>query len=530
MTQNCGRSSPHRICFAGLKDRSSKARENERPRCTQKPPLSAATDDAEACCSQSSMAPHAAASTTTMRGTMKSTFSSSCCRERGRYHHQHNRGASKVVSRAQSDGGSSSSSPSLLAAVGRAVVPSLAAVALAVAPPASAAQLTTVRIAGSSNPNVFEAQKTLVQAWSIVRDTFVDRSAVGARWDGELADALQRTSAPSVDANGAYSEIGAMLKTLHDPYTRFVPADEFRNFRLKSEGEVDGVGLLIASEPRSGRVFVLSPIDGSPAARAGIMAGDEVVGIDGRPTRGLAGEEAAVRLRGRHGTAVTVKIARREPGLGALPLPLPPASPAPLQGQGLGSRWGGLLRARRAAFRPAEYRGSRPNVRLRQVRLVRDSIVLNPVKAELIQASLPTPPHPQPQPQHQGEGEGGVGGQGAGASARVPLSVASVAPASGSVGSNSVTSDSKIGYLKLEAFNEKSAGALVDAAQEMKRAGATRFILDLRDNPGGLLNTSLDIASLWLQVSARMLRSFLLRFFTQTPPPPPPPNTHSSCD
>ena len=49
---------------------------------------------------------------------------------------------------------------------------------------------------------------------------------------------------------------------------------------------IPGVGLLIASEPVSGRLLVLSPVDGSPAAKAGILPGDEVLQINGKPARG----------------------------------------------------------------------------------------------------------------------------------------------------------------------------------------------------------------------------------------------------
>ncbi len=51
---------------------------------------------------------------------------------------------------------------------------------------------------------------------------------------------------------------------------------EYANFRVSSDGEVQGVGLLIASDPSSGRLIVLAPISGGPADRAGMRPGDEV--------------------------------------------------------------------------------------------------------------------------------------------------------------------------------------------------------------------------------------------------------------
>lgn len=60
------------------------------------------------------------------------------------------------------------------------------------------------------------------------------------------------------------------------PLPSIFPPREYADFRVGSDGEVQGVGLLIASDPSSGRLVVLSPISGSPAERAGILPGDQV--------------------------------------------------------------------------------------------------------------------------------------------------------------------------------------------------------------------------------------------------------------
>jgi len=90
---------------------------------------------------------------------------------------------------------------------------------------------------------------------------------------------------------------------------------EYQSFKVDSKGEVQGVGLLIASDPSSGKIYVLAPLKGSPAERAGIMPGDEVVSINGRSTRGLNGKEAANSLRGKKNTTVAIKLARRTEGI-----------------------------------------------------------------------------------------------------------------------------------------------------------------------------------------------------------------------
>lgn len=61
--------------------------------------------------------------------------------------------------------------------------------------------------------------------------------------------------------------------------------------------------------------------------------------------------------------------------------------------------------------------------------------------------------------------------------------------------------DDDVGYLRLLTFNQKSASSLAEAIQELEDQGATSFVLDLRDNPGGLLNVSVDVASLFVPES-----------------------------
>ncbi len=70
------------------------------------------------------------------------------------------------------------------------------------------------------------------------------------------------------------------ISCLLDPTTR-----DYANFRVSSDGELQGVGLLIANEPVNNHLLVLAPIKGGPADRAGMMAGDEVRGSAGASCR-----------------------------------------------------------------------------------------------------------------------------------------------------------------------------------------------------------------------------------------------------
>ena len=75
----------------------------------------------------------------------------------------------------------------------------------------------------------------------------------------------------------AGKELDDMLQMLGDPYTRHIDASAYQSFRVSTDGEMQGVGLLIASQMSDGgNLVVLSPIKGGPADRAGILPGDEV--------------------------------------------------------------------------------------------------------------------------------------------------------------------------------------------------------------------------------------------------------------
>ncbi|KAI3472104.1 hypothetical protein Pfo_029430 [Paulownia fortunei] len=99
-----------------------------------------------------------------------------------------------------------------------------------------------------------------------------------------------------------------MLSTLGDPFTRIISPKEYQSFRIGSDGNLQGVGLFVNVEPKTGHLVVLSCIENSPAARAGIHEGDELMEINGERLDGVASEAAAQKLRGRVGTTVTVKV------------------------------------------------------------------------------------------------------------------------------------------------------------------------------------------------------------------------------
>lgn len=104
-----------------------------------------------------------------------------------------------------------------------------------------------------------------------------------------------------------YGAIQGMLETL-DPHTVFMPPDVFRELKLDTSGEFAGLGLELARDGE--KLVVVAPVEGAPAARAGVRAGDEIVRIDGVSTQGMPLAEALRRLRGSAGEKVTLGLLR----------------------------------------------------------------------------------------------------------------------------------------------------------------------------------------------------------------------------
>ena len=93
-----------------------------------------------------------------------------------------------------------------------------------------------------------------------------------------------------------------------DPHSNYLPPDNYGELRERTEGQYSGVGLTISSE--GGLVKIISPMDGGPAARAGVNAGDVISAIDGQNASGLTVSQVSDKLRGAVGTSVRVTFLR----------------------------------------------------------------------------------------------------------------------------------------------------------------------------------------------------------------------------
>lgn len=108
----------------------------------------------------------------------------------------------------------------------------------------------------------------------------------------------------------AYRAAEAMVDSVKDPYTNFMRPVEAEDFNLQLEGAVSGIGAQV--EQRDGQIVIIAPLDGSPAAAAGLQANDIVAAADGVRLEGLGFLEAIGKIRGPQGTTVTLTIRRGE--------------------------------------------------------------------------------------------------------------------------------------------------------------------------------------------------------------------------
>ncbi|NEU76090.1 PDZ domain-containing protein [Hassallia byssoidea VB512170] len=239
-----------------------------------------------------------------------------------------------------------------------------------------------------------DEQKLISEVWRIVNRTYLDETFNHQNWATVRQEVLKK---PLKNSEAAYGAIQKMLKSLDDPFTRFLDPEQYRSLQVNTSGELTGVGLQIALNAQSGKLEVVAPIAGSPADKAGIKPRDRIVKIEGVSTENLTLDEAATKMRGPSGSLVTLLIER--------------------DGEGE-----------------------------KEFRVVRSRIALNPVIAELHSSPQGTP----------------------------------------------------IGYLRLTQFNANASMELAHAITSLEKKGAAAYILDLRNNPGGLLQSGIEIARMWL--------------------------------
>lgn len=149
-------------------------------------------------------------------------------------------------------------------------------------------------VAQSNTPvsldKALEQLEPFISAYHVIQTDFVDTDKID----------------PNQLIQGA---IRGMLDTLDDPHSRYVPLPAADELKISVEGQFGGIGISIGME--SGRLTVISPLEGTPAWRAGVEPGDIIVKIDGDTTSDMSLDDAVSLLRGRPGTKVNIEVARR---------------------------------------------------------------------------------------------------------------------------------------------------------------------------------------------------------------------------
>ena len=189
--------------------------------------------------------------------------------------------------------------------------------------------------------------------------------------------------------------IRGMLQSL-DPHSSYMDPKNYNEMMVNIRGEFGGLGIEVTME--NGVVKVVSPIDDTPAAKAGILAGDYIIKIDGKPVKGMTLSQAVEKMRGKVGTPIVVTILRK---------------------------------GRKKPF---------------DVRIVRDIIRIQSVKWDVV--------------------------------------------------------GDDIGYIRITQFNEQTSPKLREAIADLKKKLGKKlkgYIIDLRNNPGGLLDQARSVADMFLE-------------------------------
>jgi len=190
-----------------------------------------------------------------------------------------------------------------------------------------------------------------------------------------------------------YGALKGMLASL-DPYSQFMDPDTYNEMKVETEGEFGGIGIEITL--KDDLLTIISPIDDTPAYKAGLMAGDKIVKIDGAITKDLTLIEAVKKLRGRPGTDVNIIVLRE------------------------------------ADKKLLEFTITRAIIKIASIK-----------KAEIL--------------------------------------------------------ESGIGYVRLSEFQENTPKDLSEALKKLETENLKGLVLDLRNNPGGLLDVAVDVGSKFIQ-------------------------------
>jgi len=173
----------------------------------------------------------------------------------------------------------------------------------------SSVAMTGIGLRVSQSQAFFEdSPKEIVdEVWQVINKQYVDATFNGEDWREIRQEYLNKEYS---DKEEAYEAVKEMLKKLNDPYTRFMNPEEFKSMQIDTSGELTGVGIQITKEEETNNIVVISPIEDTPAAKAGIISKDVIRKVDGKSTEGMELNDVVSLIRGKPGTQVTLTIER----------------------------------------------------------------------------------------------------------------------------------------------------------------------------------------------------------------------------
>ncbi len=150
----------------------------------------------------------------------------------------------------------------------------------------------------------YSPDELYLDVWKLINKKYVDQTNNQQDWNRWR----YKYEGKLLTNEDAYVAIDTMLASLNDPYTKFLDPKEFAEETASIKGSLKGIGIQISV--KDGKLMVIAPIEGSPAEKAGIIADDEILEIDGESTKGISIDKAADKIRGEKGTTVTLNIKR----------------------------------------------------------------------------------------------------------------------------------------------------------------------------------------------------------------------------
>ncbi len=157
-----------------------------------------------------------------------------------------------------------------------------------------------------SNTAFAESETALYDmVWKIVNTRYLDQTNNGQNWERWRHKYDDKIKTPE----DAYVAIDTMVASLNDRYTRFVNPKDFEEEQSMIKGSLFGIGIQIGL--RDGKILIIAPIEDTPGEKAGLLAEDEILSIDGASTKDMTIDKAADKIRGPKGTAVELVIKRK---------------------------------------------------------------------------------------------------------------------------------------------------------------------------------------------------------------------------